>query len=209
MTRRMLTSAVVRTGVLLTALFGFDETTSAQSASSLFQAAVQVPMLSSGEFDSADVGIGGRLAWQPLGALGMEAEMNLYPRGFPDSLAISRSRWEGLFGVTAGVSLQRVRLFGKLRPGFVNFRAPNQQIACIAIYPPPLNCVLAAGRTLLALDAGGGVEWPANGSPFVRLDAGDRLIRYPGPAFSRDRRAHEGAFVGHDVRVALGAGVRF
>ena len=45
---------------------------------------------------------------------------------------------------------------------------------------------------------------------FVRVDLGDRLVRYPGPVFeSNPRRIRDGAFFGHDVRFATGAGLRF
>ena len=31
-------------------------------------------------------------------------------------------------------------------------------LACITIFPPPLSCELASGRTLMAFDLGGGVD---------------------------------------------------
>jgi hypothetical protein len=174
------------------------------------EAGVQVASAQSGQFDAADAGVGGRIAWRPTSLLGVEAELNLFPGRFPDRRPFSRARVEGLFGVTAGVALGRLRPFGRLRPGFVDVREAPAPFPCILIYPPPLACALAGGRTLFALDAGGGMEVTLTPRTFVRLDLGDRLVRYPGPALEMDpRRIHEGSFFGHDFRLATGAGVRF
>jgi hypothetical protein len=117
---------------------------------------------------------------------------------------------EGLFGVTAGVAFGRIRPFARLRPGFVDVHESPAPFPCILIYPPPLACALSSGRTLFALDAGGGVEVALTPRTFVRVDLGDRLVRYPGPVFETDpRRIRERSFFGHDFRVATGAGLRF
>jgi hypothetical protein len=71
---------------------------------------------------------------------------------------VSGGRVEGLFGVTAGVTIDRVRPFARFRPGFLAVRESPAPFACILIYPSPLECVLASGRTLLAVDVGGGVD---------------------------------------------------
>jgi hypothetical protein len=138
-----------------------------------------------------------------------EAEMNVYPRTFPASrsTAFSSGRVEGLFGVTAVPRFARVRPFAKLRPGFVRFR--GRTIACILIFPPPLSCQLAEGRTVFALDLGGGVEVFAGSRTFVRIDAGDRMLKYPGPSFRPRARTAQDAFFSHDLRMSAGAGVRF
>jgi hypothetical protein len=171
-----------------------------------FDAGAHVASARSSEFDHADTGVGGRFAWHPVDLIGAEAEMTFYPGDFPSPGAFSRSRIEGLFGVTIGPRLARVRPFAKLRPGFLTFR--GQPVVCILIFPPPLSCVLAGGRTVFALDAGGGVELFPAGRLLVRLDAGDRLLKYPGPSF-RSGRVAEGSFFSHDFRFSVGAGVRF
>src|SRR2546426_1829186 len=133
----------------------FSFVSSTAAAQQRFDAGGQVAAVHSSEFDSGDVGFGGRFAWHPIDLVGVEAEMNVYPRTFPSShsVAFSSGRVEGLFGVTVGPRFARVRPFAKLRPGFLTFR--RQTIACILIFPPPLSCQLAAGRTLLALHARG------------------------------------------------------
>lgn len=163
----------------------------------------------SGPFDAADTGIGGRVSWR-RSFLGLEAELVAYPSDFPDGRPFSRGRVEGLFGVTAGPTLGRLRPFARLRPGFLTIREAPQPFPCILIYPPPIACALAAGDTLVAVDVGGGLEWIATGRTIVRVDVGDRLVRYPGPVFEGEpRRIREGSFFGHDLRFTASAGVQF
>jgi hypothetical protein len=172
-----------------------------------FEVGAQVPVVNSGEFDDDDIGIGGRFSWHPSVLVGFEGEIDVYPRDFPAShIPFARSRTEGLFGGTAGPVLGRWRPFARLRPGFVKYR--RAPIVCILIFPPPLECALASGRTLFALDVGGGVELFATGRTFVRVDAGARFLRYP-VAFDNNRVAHREPFFGHDLRVAFGGGMRF
>ena len=186
-------------------VFVFSTTGRAQNR---FEAGAQIVAARSGEFDANDIGIGGRFSWQATDLARADAEVNVYPRRFPvnRSGSFSRSRIEGLFGVTVGPRLGSVRPFAKLRPGFVTFR--GQPVACILIFPPPLSCVLAEGHTVFALDIGGGIELFAGPRTLLRVDAGDRLMKYPGPSF-RDGRVAQDDFFSHDFRMSVGAGVRF
>src|SRR5438128_1522969 len=97
-----------------------------------------------GEFDTRDVGIGARASWFPVDAIGFDAEVNWYSANLPDRAPFSGGRVEGLFGVTAGPRLGRLRPFAKLRPGFLAFQAAPQPVICVLIFPPPLSCTLAA-----------------------------------------------------------------
>jgi hypothetical protein len=171
-----------------------------------FEAGVQIASVRSSEFARADTGIGGRFSWHPLDLIGAEAEMTVYPGSFPDRSPFSRSRVEGLFGVTVGPRIARARPFVKIRPGFLTFR--GQPVVCILIFPPPLSCVLAGGRTVFALDAGGGVELTAGRRTFIRIDGGDRVLKYPGPSF-RNGRVTQQSFFSQDLRLSAGAGLRF
>jgi hypothetical protein len=171
-----------------------------------FDAGALVAVTRSSEFDDTDTGVGGRFSWHPTSLVGAEAEMTFYPASFPNANGFSRSRIEGLFGVTVGPRLPGVRPFARLRPGFLTFR--GQPVVCILIFPPPLSCELAGGRTLFALDLGGGVELFPTGRAVVRVDVGDRILKYPGPAF-RNGRVTQDSFYSHDFRVSAGAGVRF
>lgn len=174
-----------------------------------FETAVHMVAARSGEFDAADAGFGGRIAFRPVTRLGLEAEMTIYPRAFPARQPFSRGRIEGLFGITVGATYRRVRPFARLRPGFVAIADSPRPFACIKIFPPPLVCTLASGRTLPALDVGGGLEVAVTFRTLVRVDVGDRLLRYPAPAFDGDRMIRQRPFFGHAVRIAMGAGLRF
>jgi hypothetical protein len=187
---------------MLSVLFA-PSTTLAQER---FDAAAHIAAARSSEFDDTDIGIGGRFSWHPVSLVGAEVEMTVYPASFPDANGFSRSRIEGLFGVTVGPRLPGIRPFARLRPGFLTFR--GQPVVCILIFPPPLSCELAGGRTLFAMDLGGGVEVFPGGRAVIRVDAGDRILRYPGPSF-RAGGATQDSFYSHDFRVSAGAGVRF
>ena len=177
-----------------------------------FEVGAQITSVKVGELDSTDVGVGGRASWHPSRLFGVEGELNYYGRDIPDrpyEPAISRSRVEGLFGITAGPRIGQLRPFARIRPGFLRVGSSPAPVGCIAIFPVPLSCALAAGQTLLALDVGGGVEVLTPGRTSLRFDLGDRMLRYRGPAIDRGGEAHDDDFIGHDLRVAIGAGWRF
>jgi hypothetical protein len=182
-------------------------TSSAQSGE--LQVGGQVVGAVSGEFDSTDLGVGARVSWSPTPLLGAEAEIDFSPGDFADDPAFSGSRVEGLFGVTVGPRLGSFRPFAKLRPGFLTYGEAPEPFACILIFPPPLACTLASGKTVFALDVGGGVELFPTGRTFVRIDAGDRMVRYPGPVFDNSGTIRDDSFFGHDFRFAIGGGLRF
>lgn len=199
----------VRSVVVLAVVLASATAIEAQTDAGRFQAGVQIVTVAAGEFDDTDTGVGARVSWQPTPLVGIEAELGLFPGEFADEPAFSRRRLEGLFGITAGPRLGSLRPFVKIRPGFVTFAEAPRPFACIRIFPPPLPCALAAGETVPAIDLGGGLEWLPGRRAFVRFDIGDRVVRYPGPALTSDRTAHQDAFVRHDLRIALGAGARF
>jgi hypothetical protein len=180
----------------------------AQSDSDRFELGAQVISANLSPFDQTDLGFGARFSWHPVTPLGLESEINLYPKNLPGQVPFSRSRIEALFGGTIGPHIGSVRPFAKARAGFISFRAASQPFACILIFPPPLSCQLG-DRTLLDYELGGGLElFPAPGL-FVRLEVGSRALRYPGPARDKDGTLHEDSFFGHDIRFAAGAGLRF
>jgi hypothetical protein len=168
-----------------------------------FQVGAQLGWARSERFDASELGFGGRLSWHPLALVGVESEFNLYPAEFPDRFPFRGRRVEGLFGATVGPRLDRLRPFGRLRLGFVHDE--GRAVVCVAIFPPPLGCLMAAGGSHAIADLGGGVEFYTSPRTFARVDAGDRMIRYPAPTLeSRDHK-----FFGHDFRLAVGGGWRF
>ncbi len=159
--------------------------------------------------DSQDVGLSARLSWLPTSSVGVEGEVGFYPSDLPQNRPVTARRTEMLFGVTAGPRVGRVRPFVRLRPGVLRLAAAPQPVACILIFPPPLACTLAGGASLFVVDLGGGLEFYLSPRTTFRVDVGDRLTRYPGPAITQDGTVNDDTFNGHDLRVAVSAGWRF
>jgi hypothetical protein len=194
--------------VVASVLLGAHAAT-AQS-SSRFEAGVQVVAASMPRFDGSDFGVGGRLAWRTDDILAFEGELTLFPGDYPDEgNAFSRRRVEGLFGLTAGLRFGKIRPFAKFRAGFVDVQEAPEPFACILIFPPPLACTLAGGKTLPAFDIGGGVDMDLTPRTFIRVEAGDRAVKYPGPTIEPGGVREDGSFFAHGFRLAAGAGVRF
>ena len=180
------------------------------SAAQSFEASAHFSSSRWSEFDGADNGIGGRITWMPTSVIGVEGDLTWYPSDFSgEGPAFSRHRFEGLFGATIGPRIDRIRPFAKLTAGFLKVGPTNGAFACIAIFPPPLSCVLAGGKTLPAFEIGGGIEADISSRLFVRGDVSDRILKYPGPTLTDDFDVNDEGFFGHALRFTLGAGVRF
>jgi hypothetical protein len=165
----------------------------------------------SNEFSGTDRGVGGLFSWHRLDPLDVEAEVNYYPKNLTakGGAPFSRARVEGLFGISVGPRLGRVRPFATFRTGFVTFRSAPGPLACPAIFPPPLSCELARGEAVIATVVGGGVEAFPIPHAVVRIELGDRLTNYPGPAIDASGEVHSMAFWSNEFRFVVGAGVRF
>jgi len=162
------------------------------------------------EFEGTDAGVGARVAWRAVPLVGLEADVTWYPSGFSEEPAFSGRRVEGLFGVSVGPIVGRLRPFARLAAGFLQWSDAPAPFPCILIYPPPINCLMASGHTLAAADIGGGVAVDVGARTFVRVDAGARLLRYPGPAVRFEpREIMDAQYWGSALRVTVGAGVRF
>ena len=175
-----------------------------------FEASVHFASSQWSEFEGSDFGVGGRFTWKPTSLVGLDADLSWYPGDFPpDRVSFSGARIEGLFGVTAGPRLGRIRPFVKVAGGFLEVNDPPAAIVCIAIFPPPLACQMAAGPTLQAWEIGGGIEVSATDATFLRVDVADRLLKYPGPTLDEDFQLRDEGFWGHGLKLTLAAGVRF
>jgi hypothetical protein len=203
---------------LLLVLFAARGST-AQTDHKRFELGAQIVSLEQRAFDKVDCGFGGRFAFYPLARLGLEAEANFFPRDLGKPVAFSGRRTELLFGVKGGPRIGPIGLFGKLRPGLVSFAKSPQGVACLAIlvFPPPLECSISMGSTNFALDMGGGIEvvpWHGNDSvprraPFVlRVDFGDTMIRFKGPAQTSLGRFND-YFNVHNFQANVGIAFRF
>jgi hypothetical protein len=181
----------------------------AQIAEPTFEASGTFVTTGSAQFHTRDIGIGGRLGWRINPLLGIEGELTYHADPFSDGTSFSAGRLEGLFGATVGPRLDKLRPFAAVRPGFVRYRGADEPFTCIATFPPPLSCTLAAGRTVFALDLGGGVEFSPSARTVFRTMLTDRMVRYPAPVFDTGGQLRDDSFASHDVRFALDAGFRF
>ena len=193
---------------LLFACLFLPRLASAQPAEPPFRLGALVATVSSEEFDTVETGAGVLLAWHPTPLVGAEVEVAFHPADVGQP-AFSSGRVETLFGVTIGASSGRFRPFAKIRPGILRFWKAPEPVACIAIFPSPVQCTLAAGKTVVGLDLGGGFELLTTRRTFVRVDAGDRLLSFPGPVRDREGRPREDGYFAHDLRIAVGGGLRF
>ena len=196
-------------GCVVVAIASSSQQAFGQTSESTFQVGAHFTAVNSSEFDSSDFGVGARVSWHPASLFAAEAEFTFYPGDFADEPAFSGSRVEGLFGVTVGPQIGRFRPFVKVRPGLVQFSEAPEPFPCILIFPPPLACRMAGGETVFALDLGGGVEILATPRSFIRLDVGDRLVKYPGPVIDGEGTVRDDSFFGHDLRFQVGGGFRF
>jgi len=176
-----------------------------------FEVIGQFTGVTSSEFDGADLGVGGLVAWRRGGLLDLEAETNVYPANLraKHGSPYSRGRLEGLIGVTFGPVRGRMRPFGTFRTGFVKFGSAPGPLACPAIFPPILPCSLAKGEAVVTVIVGGGMELLPTPHAVLRFDLGDRLMDYPGPAIDANGQAHNMALYKNEFRFTVGAGVRF
>jgi hypothetical protein len=195
----------VRLGSVLSVLLLCANAAAAQS----FEGGLHLAASQWSEFDGTDLGIGGRITWTPTSLIGVDADLTWYPSDFPDQIAFSGSRVEGLFGVTVGPRLNRVRPFAKAAAGFLRSSEAPEPFPCIAIFPPPLNCLMAAGHTMPVFEIGGGVQITTTQATFLRVDVADRIVEYPGPTFGPNFELRDDAYFGHALRVTVGFAYRF
>ncbi len=181
-----------------------------QAFAQSFEGSVHLAASQWSEFEGTDLGVGGRITWQPTSLIGVDADLTWYPSDFPSGrFAFSGSRLEGLFGVTLGPQVNRIRPFAKAAAGFLRSSAAPEPFPCIAIFPPPLSCLMATGHAMPAYEIGGGVEISTTRTTFLRVDVADRIVEYPGPSFGPNLELRDDAFLGHAVRFTLGGGFRF
>jgi hypothetical protein len=181
----------------------------AQTAERPVRLGAIVATVTSAEFDSTDAGIGVQVAWLPIALVGAEVEVVIHPADLGPDPAFSSGRVETLFGVSIGPRLDRWRPFAKVRTGILRFWQSPEPVDCIAIFPSPVQCALASGRTVVTFEFGGGIERALTDRAFVRVDAGDRMLAFPGPVRDAGGVAHEEGYFAHDLRIASSVGVRF
>jgi hypothetical protein len=181
---------------------------SAQSDDRRGDFSLQVPVRSLSEFDETEAGLGARLSYRLTGWLAVDGEGNWFPSDI-GSPSFSSSRLEGLGGVRLGPHLGRTGVFLGLRAGAVRFSEAPAPFPCILIFPPPLVCAIAAGDTLPTVQLSAGFELFPSDRLVVRLEAGDQLLRYSGPAFTADRDVIDKGRWSHNFKATASVGLRF
>ena len=172
----------------------------------------QVTTLRLSEFDTTDVGIGVMAGWRLSPLLAVDGALSWFPGGDDDGFPrIDRQqRVVGLAGIRAGVRSGALELFARARPGFLRFGAEDN-VPCIAIFPPPLECQMLTGHTSFVTELGGGVRigLGAERRTFVSFDIGDLLVRYGRQAIRRGGRISDDGFVSHTLTAGVGIGWTF
>ncbi|HEX3142491.1 MAG TPA: hypothetical protein VHQ64_00840 [Pyrinomonadaceae bacterium] len=128
---------------------------------------------------ATNYGFGGRFGYRVSEHFTLEGEGNFFPH---DGVLDAGRKIQGFFGVKAGKRFEKIGVFAKARPGFIrysrgDYREPGGP--CIAIFPQPIGCFQAQGRTSFAIDLGGVFEYYPTKRTIIRFDAGDTIVRLP------------------------------
>jgi hypothetical protein len=202
MTSRVPFVSSVLLGFLLVAVPG-----RAQAQDRRADVSLQVSVRSLHEFDETEAGFGGRLSYRFSRWLAVDGEVNFFPADV-GSPAFSGSRLEGLAGVRGGPHLGSTGVYLALRGGAVRFSEAPAPFPCIAIFPPPLVCAIG-GDTVPTVQLTGGFEAFPGDRWVVRVEAGDQLLRYSGPAFTPDRDVIDKGLWSHNFKATASVGLRF
>ena len=175
-----------------------------------------------------EAGIGGRFTVNFTDAIAAEAEMTFFPRNnndltISDFGAYTKGRiTQGLFGVKAGKRFERFGIYGKARPGFVRFgRAFRGTQTVNNVFGSPISISDNGGRTNLAIDVGGVIEFYPSRRIVTRFDVGDTIIRFreltyrfqppppAGPIVPPITTATLPGHTQHNFQFSAGVGIRF
>jgi hypothetical protein len=183
-----------------------------QSDPPKFEAGGQYVFMHHSSFDQSNSGLGGRFGYNITRYLAAESEFDFFPQKRLVLNAIDSrfqryydsQRWEGLFGVKAGIRGHHIGIFGKARPGFF-YVSPGKQYLdpLVLFFRPPEE---AQSQLRFAMDLGGIVEIYASKRSFVRIDLGDTMINFKrspwGDVSQKD-------FLSHNLQLNVGLGFRF
>ncbi len=195
-------------GLGLVALAGLAGGAAAAAQERRFELGFEVPVAKLSQVDETDAGPGLRLGFDLSRSVALEGTLGFFPGDLGDP-AFSGSRWQALAGLKAGRRGDKAGVFATLRGGVTGFGEAPAAFPCILIYPPPLSCQMAGGDTLATVQLGGAVEYYPSSRSVLRLEAGDQLLRWPGPVIDGEGQVRDGDFWDHDLRLSVGLGWRF
>lgn len=170
----------------------------------------EFPNLLSSTFNNEkwEPGLGLRFTYNLTRIIGLEAEVNFFPRDKDPTPRFSGGRkTEYLFGPKIGFRSKRFGLFGKARPGFVRF---NRFPTIFRIIRSPstieVDVTDSGPANFFALDVGGVAEVYASRRIAIRFDIGDTIIHYR----QRDEPNNLApAYTRHNLQLSAGVGFRF
>ena len=128
----------------------------------------------------SEPGIGGRVTYNLNKQVALEAAGYFFPRQCHFCGRIEEGQIaQGLFGVKIGKRFKKWGVFGKARPGLMNFSRGAFDI--VPTGGTGLNAFRINFRrqTNLVFDLGGVVEFYPSKKIVLRADIGDTIIRYP------------------------------
>lgn len=151
----------------------------------------------SADFDGDRTGLGVTLGYRFSTFKGgkftatAEAEFNFLPgRVFTGDVRKNGRVKQGLFGVKLGRKFEKFGVFGKVRPGFINYSNGKNDFPTnfnISTFPGSGSGIISGssfglprqggGKTNFATDIGGVVEFYPTKKVFTRFDFGDTIVR--------------------------------
>jgi hypothetical protein len=173
-----------------------------------WDAAAELSLARSGAVDETAAAGGLRLTFRPAGAFALDAAALVAPADLGEP-AFSASQTELSLGLRVGPRPDPFGFYVAVRGGTLRFAGAPDPFACVAIFPPPLACILAQGRTSAQVQLAAGVERLLGEAWLVRLEVGDRVVRMPGPSFDASGEARQDDFWSHELRAAVAVGLRF
>ena len=179
-----------------------------------FQLSGEFDTLHLTEFNSTTAGAGLNAKWNIVPGLAVDGVVSYFPQSWQTNTStgsfIGQNLLLALGGVKPGVTFGRYEFFGRARAGVLDYLQQNDPFACLAIFPTPLQCQLAAGYAAFAMDFGGGVDigLSEDGRLRVHAEVGDLMVRY-GQESTRPDGAITTGFYGHNLLFTASLGWRF
>jgi hypothetical protein len=146
-------------------------------------------------FFTLRAGGGGRVTYNLSDTFALEGEVNFLPDK-EEFLFSGGRQTQFLFGLKTGQRGETMGVFGKIRPGFVQFDryfiGKNNPLC--SGFALPVDCF--GSKKNFALDVGGGFAFYPNRFTVIRVDFSNLIIRYLGQT-------------DNSLQMGIGAGLRF
>lgn len=179
-----------------------------ESAERHSEASLGLAMTRFSEFEDTGLGVSASVSRRITSWLAADGALGFSTADLGEP-AFSASRLEAFLGVRVGPHLGKRGVFAVVGPGVARLSKAPKAFPCILIYPPPLACSLAGGRSLFGLQLGAGYEAITGSRTVVRVEVGSVLLRYPGPALARDREIVQDSLWNHNLRASISVGLGF